>query len=343
MGGNAVKSFGNVVRLKTEEYDELALEVVAVLSSEKVRPYIIPSYREKPDHGDMDLIVSSEFWSYNTRNSVNTKLESNGFVQNGTVTSYAIPYKENIFQVDIISVPPDRLEFAYNYFAWNDLGNLLGRIFHRLGFKLGHLGLQYIIRDPENKDHVVSELTITKNWDEALRLVRYNPVRFAEGFNTLEEIFQYVIYNPYANKDIFLLENRNAISRIRDRKRKTYMDFLEWLETNFGNQLFEYGYVYDNKEKLREIFLDTAFIAFPEFKKEYDDAMVLFNKKKRVKKVVNGDFISEITGLHDRELGDFISTFKAAYSVEELYPLTDEEIYGKIVSFFDEWKETWSY
>lgn len=43
----------------------------------------------------------------------------------------------------------------------------------------------------------------------------------------LNDIFRYVVGSACFNRDIFLLENRDAQSRIRDRKCKTCMAFLD--------------------------------------------------------------------------------------------------------------------
>lgn len=337
MGGNAVNHLGNVIRLKTKEFDELALDIVALLSTDNTHIYPIPSYYSKEDHGDMDLLTTSDFWKTNTRNSVKKKLGSVGFFQNGTVTSYAVPYGEDIFQVDIIHVPEEKFDFAYNYFSWNDAGNLLGRIAHYTGFKLGHLGLQYILRDPDNSDHVVSELTVTNDWNTALEFLCYDAKKYRKGFNNLTDIFEFVINNKFAHRDIFLLENRNNVSRTRDRKRKTYMEFLKWLETNDTKKQGK------DKTKVREEMLTEALGFFPSFSVAYYSAMDLFKKKQRVNKIVNGTVIAEMTGYSGEELGSFISVFREAYTINELYILSDEEIYKKLSDFHDEWKETSGY
>ncbi|WP_457824345.1 hypothetical protein, partial [Staphylococcus aureus] len=58
----------------------------------------------------------------------------------------------------------------------------------------------------------------------------YELLRANGGFRNLLDIFQFVVSSPYANLDIYLLENRNHKSRIRDSKRPTYNAFLDWLE-----------------------------------------------------------------------------------------------------------------
>lgn len=338
MGGNAVKNFGNVIRLNTHEFDELALDIVATLSSETVHIYPIPSYHSKEGHGDMDLLTTSDFWKHNSRLSVSKKLNSVGHVQNGTVTSYAIPYGKDIFQVDIINVPEDKFDFAYNYFSWNDAGNLLGRIAHYAGFKLGHLGLQYIIRDPGNSDHVISELTVANSWDAALEFLGYfDPKKYREGFYDLTDIFEYVMNNRFAHRDIFLLENRNNTSRTRDRKRKTYMSFLKWLENK------EFPPKNLDKATVRKDMLEEAMKLFPVFASAYNNAMDAFAKKKRVRSVINGSVIHELTGYSGEELGAFMSTFSEAYPIEELYALSDEGMYQKLLDFHDEWRESSGY
>ena len=50
-------------------------------------------------------------------------------------------------QVDLIFTEKKFYESALVYFANNDFSNLIGRIAHKHGFKYGHCGLVYVMRD----------------------------------------------------------------------------------------------------------------------------------------------------------------------------------------------------
>src|SRR3546814_18504796 len=58
----------------------------------------------------------------------------------------------------------------------------------------------------------------------------YSPDGLDQGFETPEDIYSFVASSPFFSSDIFLLENRNAKARMRDKKRKMYMEFLLWCE-----------------------------------------------------------------------------------------------------------------
>lgn len=334
MGGNAIKQFGTSCRVSNKEFESLSLEMAALISHEKSQAFVIPSYTNKQDHGDMDMIVPSSFWMHTTREEVAKKLNSIGFVKNGEATSYAVPIDTRLFQVDVITIADSSVDFAYNYFSFNDLGNLIGRCAHRVGFKLGHIGLQYILRDPDNSDHVFSEVMVTRDWKTAIEFLGYNFTRFAEGFDDLEDIFNFAMSSPIAKKEIYLLENRNNTSRTRDRKRKTYMKFLEWLERNNTSGCIETSP--EEKQQLRKKYLDIAFVKFPDFKKEYDYKHERFQMSKKVQEMVNGVTVSEVTGLTGRELGEFMSAFKDAYSLDELYSMQKYQILDAMLKFKEE-------
>lgn len=195
------------------------------------------------------------------------------------------------------------------------MGNLLGRIAHKAGFKLGHLGLRYVLRDPDNSDHVLAELTITRDWAETLRLLGYDPVHYQAGFEggfaSLADIFDYVTSSPYCNKDIYLLENRNNKARVRDRKRKTYQAFLAWLETVPANALPCYDWA--DKETIRQQFLGEALARFPAFKEAYLQALADWRAEQAFRAKFNGKLVAEITGLTGKALGSVMQQIRNSF------------------------------
>ena len=134
------------------------------------------------------------------------------------------------------------------------------------------------------------------------------------GFASLTDIFQFVISSPYCNSAIYLLENRNATSRVRDSKRKTYMEFLLWLQAQAGNAENAPSYDWTNKDASRTMFLASAQARFPEFLASYQAASYEWKCEQMFRTRFNGQIVSEITGLSGRELGNLIRSIKASFS-----------------------------
>ncbi len=231
MGGHALSQVS--VRLAAINYTRLAEDCIAQLKARfpDNRIEMVEAYRDKPDFGDLDLLIESTGFDPHQAAAALNAME---IVRNGPVTSIGIPVRPdlpategNLFQVDLIKVPLDEFDASRAYFAWNDLGNLCGRLAHSMGLKLGHDGLSYTWR---HGDHVFASIDLLKHWRDILPVLGLSYERWEQGFDSLEDIFKFVVSSPYFNRDIFLLHNRNNTTRVRDAKRKTYMEFLLWLE-----------------------------------------------------------------------------------------------------------------
>jgi hypothetical protein len=316
MGGNAFPNLKDkILRLNTAEFASFQKEVLGrlrmMLDSNHLSRAIfseIISYHTKPSFGDLDIIYTEflEGCILPTPEEFKAALGAVDMVRNGPVTSFAVPCGFGLFQVDLIRVHFEEFDSAFSYFAYNDLGNLLGRIFHRAGFKLGHSGMSYVIRDEQNSSHVAKEVIVTRSWKEALEFAGYDYERWVNGFDTLEDVFRYVVSVPTANRTIFRLDETNHQARVRDRKRKTYQLFLNWVNDPSNG-------IPDNetipKTVLRSQWMTKAFERFPKFKEEYETAQSQIQKVRAARSKFNGDLVRQITGLEGKELGAFIADF----------------------------------
>lgn len=302
MGGNALSTPS--VRLDKQTYTSVLQRSKAAfnLLYPNLRCEEIKSFSEKDSFGDLDLLVeaSSELDLLAVAQSIEGFRE---IVKNGPVTSVGLDLSGNLFQVDFVVVASEEYSFAYNYFAFNDLGNLVGRVAAAMGLHHGHDGLFYFYREGDFK---FREILLTRDYDKALTLLGFDPVRYAQGFSSKQEIFEYVSSSKFFNKEIYLLENRNHKSRIRDRKRTTYMEFLDYCEKLSGA-----GYEYPKDKK---VFLTYFFENVLSFKDDFDLAKEAYERHLVIKSKFNGDLVSGLKGLHDKELGDFIKRFKKSIS-----------------------------
>lgn len=322
MGGNLFSER----RIDKKEFEQISNEVIGILSAVFDHFYsrkmaIIPYYKNKESFGDLDILISGPTFSVDTL----TALFGNDikYQYNGKVISFQ--YRK--FQVDLIFISLEYFYSALNYYSWNDISNLIGRLFHKTGFKFGHKGLSLIIREGDN--HQLAELFITKDIKIILSLIGLDPFIFQKGFETKEDIFKYVVSSPYFNKNIYLLENRSHTSRIRDKKRSTYSEFLDWIRDK--NELPEYpwksleerGGYRENKEWTEKIFK-----LYPESKKEYDIILENLRIKKLIKSKFSGTIVKEITKLENKYLGDFILYLKNKSTKEEFdyFILTSDPI-----------------
>lgn len=310
MGGNALSHVS--VRLTKSNYERLATDCVAKLRAlyPAARVQDIVAYRNKPDFGDLDVALDAE--NYDPFEAAKT-LGAVEVVRNGPVTSIGIKVRPevadldgNLFQVDLIKLGADEFEFSLQYYSNNDMGNLVGRIAKALGTTLRHDGLYFYHR---SGDYKFREILLTQDYAKALSFLGYDPVRFAEGFESLEDIFQFVVSTPFFNNEIYLLENRNYAARVRDRKRKTYCEFLTWCEAR--PSLIAYAYPEDQSARLPRIIEH-----FPQFEADYAQSLMDLTKQQAVKAKFNGRWVSQLTGLEGLALGGLMTRFKSSFESE---------------------------
>lgn len=299
MGGNALKKFG-VSRVNSSEL-AMVVEIVGGFLNDLEIFWAVPAaILSKKDHGDLDIIVVNT-----SREEVRALMKTFDSITNGPVDSVAWPMSDGRqLQIDFIYVNAVHFEYAINYFCFNDLGNLVGRFAHKMGLKHGHDGLTYIIRDG---DTVVGEIVLTTDFKRAMEFLGFDHSRYLEGFDTLQEIYEYVAHHPKFSPKMFDLNERNHTARMRDRKRPTYTGFLDWINKNIG-YLGDYSWPLD-----KSVWLSTIFTEFPEHQTTYDALWDAHNAKVSAKAKFNGVMVGQLTGLKEKPLGRLIQAFKEAH------------------------------
>lgn len=303
MGGNAIKNH------VTRRYDAVEYLAIAEEVQEMLRPYFsrtepIMAYKNKKDFGDLDLLIQSDGVNFNIVKMIKILFDSKEIVPNGKV--YSFEYKE--FQVDLILTSQHEFEFARHYYAYNDLGNLMGRIAHKFGLKYGHDGLYYMFRDGT---HLIGEICVTMDVREVFRVFDFNYARWEEGFDDLEDIFDFVSRSKYFNPDIYLFDQMNHRSRVRDQKRSTYNAFLKYCDEMRRGEWEDQ--VFYKFSKAKSDHLPFLFNQFYGFKEQWFKTYHSMLERRDVQTKFNGDRISVMTGLQGKELGSFIQEIKSSF------------------------------
>ena len=325
MGGNALKGF--VERKNKEEHQKVVSKVLLFLSkftkAEEVK-YI----NNKESFGDADIVVQYQNdkkfdWMID---DVVDNFKPNAATKNSNVFSFEV----DGHQVDLIFTEKKFYNSSLTYFANNDLGNLVGRIAHKLGFKYGHKGLVYVLREG---DKVIGEIEVTQDQNEIMKFLGFDSLK--TEFETLEEIFEYVASSKYFDPDIYLLHNRNHVSRVRDVKRETYNKFLKWCEEHPDKK--KYTFDESVKDYLKMLSLAEAFHLFEGFEKSYDRLIQENEYQKKLKTLFNGEIVSKLTELSGKELGAFMKFTKEDFRTEGRLFFDNE---GWILRKFGEYNES---
>lgn len=310
MGGNALAPFG-ARRYERDEYlvlrDKIMVQLGLHVSG--VRNFReIPSMTEKESYGDLDILcteLTPENYEEIKRLAGNTP-----FVRNSEVLS--VLWEE--LQVDIIPMPHDDFETALVYYSYNDLGNLMSKIYHKFGLKYGHRGLTMPMRDGNNQ---YDELIVSKRPIDIFSFIGLDWRKFQAGFKNRDEIFRYVISSRFFNPEIYSYENLNAHNRIRDRKRETYREFLKYVVDKPANHIFE--------EEDKNHYLPMLFNFFPSLKVRYDISNEKLARRRAVRDKLNGDKVSAWTGLTGTDLGQLMEFMKKTYGVFDKWVLDLED------------------
>lgn len=249
----------------------------------------------------MDIIISTENAPQDIKKYINETFKPNEIFINGN--AYSFDYKE--IQIDFIFCEPEYFNANYHYFAFNDLGNLTGRLAHKIGLKYGQEGLWY---NHYYNDMKVGRIQISTDFNKIFKFLDLDYNKWVKGFKTLEEIFEYVSESKFFNPIDYRLENLNKINRDRNKKRSTYITFLEYVENKGVNSK------YDDKlnTHMRYNVPSVIEIAFPEsnIKENINRMEMEIENKIKANNKFNGLIIMETFNIYDTELGKSIRNFK---------------------------------
>lgn len=321
MGGRALKNT-ETRRYNTDEFNKLAAKLTVLLESEfNTATSVVKSYHTKKDHGDMDiLILNYPGSSIGRGEDIRTKITNvcggngaNEIVKNGNV--YSFDYDR--LQIDLIIVSPEHWNTHKVFYSYDPVGNLSGKIAHKLGLKYGFEGLVYPYRS-KNTNHVGDILISTNHW-KIFEFIGLDFDRYLDGFETKQDIFEFIIGSKYFHPDMFRMENLTAIDRKRNKKRQTYGEFLAYINSPDLEKRFESidFYVFDTDKKM---YINSINDYFPESNileeiKKYEAKEERYDI---IRSKFNGKIIMErFTDLSGDKLGNFIRYF-GSYVVNTL-------------------------
>jgi hypothetical protein len=314
MGGRAIAKLIN--REEAERIDLTQKNKYIEYFSQVGNIMPIREIKSKTDFGDIDFIYTSNKDDNFFADLIKKEYQYNGHVKNSNITSFAVGYH----QIDIIRISESHRESAFNYYNDNDKGNLIGVIFNRLGFIFGHTGLDLRLN--------FDRLFLSSDFGKTLSFLKYPNYaikKMENGFETYEEMFDTVMQSPYFDSSYFQFENLNNENRTRNKKRKTYQKFVDYLQ-NHNKKTLAFS-----KEKM----MYDALIYFSK-EKEYIEVMRKQEANRLHRERFNGDLISEMTGLKRENLGKFIQFLKSKelFLVEHSYYFSDEEIKERIMGVY---------
>lgn len=324
MGGNLFK----LGRLPRTEYLKIESEVRQYLDKKIGDFYRIPRYYgDKPDFGDLDIIVSSaiENWE-NIRREIVKDL---GISNTKTIGHVFSTVYQN-FQVDYFLIPAEHFESTYNFFCFNDLGNILGKICRRFNLKYGEHGLAYVFR--RNDENYKKEILITEDFARICEFLQVDFQKWQKGFANLEEMFEWAITSPYFSVEPYVNPSKSLENRIKERR--TMQKFIEYLDEKNITKTFQY---LENRDDylpwLAEIFPAADLLKKVEREKELEI------RENQIKNKFNGKLIMKLLPvLEGKKLGEFIIEFKKKFEDFDGFILesSQEEINQKILDFFQE-------
>eukprot|EP00741_Cyanophora_paradoxa_P020657 tig00021281_g19938.t1 len=313
MGGNALRS-GPTRRLPNAEYLELVAELIALLRPLFRRVNVLPHIRCKVDHGDIDLLVSepAQHASYDAAvPEVARLLDAKEYVKNDSTVSFEFRGA----QVDIKYIEPAEYEMHLTYKSYGDLGNIMGTIAHHVGLTYGSEGLWIKFGDSD-----LPRVDLTSDPRACFEFLGFDYDRFARGFDSYEEAFDFVTASPLFDPKAYDCAALNHENRRRQFKRPMFARFLAWLRARA-----EAGAPYAPSGSPR-----PRLNFCPAGCSMVDWALRRFGKEELVKEAArrraerramaarfNGTLLRSVTGLTGKPLGSLLEELRALPGLAE--------------------------
>jgi hypothetical protein len=294
MGGRLLNQIGIQTERKTTR------ELYEIFNKIKINfPYelkVIDFYRNKKTHGDLDILLKTNDNKLNIINIIKDKINPSGIVTNGTTISFDF----DMFQIDIIIIKPDKWETSDIFYSYDPSGNLMGKISKGFGLHYGTDGLFYKLNNNKKNKYILSS-----NNEQIFNFLGYDFNEFKNGFDTLENIMDYIIDGKFFDKLLFDPMNLTSMDRKRSLKRPTFNRFLGYIKNKKSNYKFN----------PKETYIDYINDYFPGFKEKIINSNKIREEQIKVGKKYRF-VIKKIFNRYDNgvDIGLIIRDFKLSHN-----------------------------
>lgn len=244
MGGHVFATDGlQTPRISSELYNQLKKEYANALAPLYRRTAYAEVLPDKPDHGDIDILVEGPHAS-TTPGRVAEALRADRFKCNGSVTNYAVPHPTIPgvhVQLDVQTSPDGYLEWQTFQNSYGDLSQIIGVINRLLGLTATDRGLYVRIPEIEPTNKKSSMIHLTHDPLAVLSFLGLNTARYSDrGFTGEGDVFAWVAAARFFNRYAVVPrdhekrpENENHNDRARRAKRGMYRRFVDdWVPAN---------------------------------------------------------------------------------------------------------------
>ena len=197
------------------------------------------------------------------------------------------------------------------FYAWNDLGNLMGKIARSMRLKWGFQGLRYD-HFSDDRSTKIATILLTEDPRIAFQYLGFDWNKCDKGFDTLPNMFDYVIHSKYFAKSVFDDSALNASQRHRDTKRNVYKEFKKYLsECKDCVEHSERPSIEETVKNINEYFpnanvLDTI-------NKQHKRFIIIHD----VKQKFNGTIIMQHLNVTGKDLGSLILNVKSSFPSDD--------------------------
>ncbi|MDF1661303.1 MAG: hypothetical protein P1V97_06005 [Planctomycetota bacterium] len=327
MGGNLFK----LGRLPRSEYLVIEAELREYLDKKFGENYKIPRYYgDKSDFGDADILLSSAI--NNDWRALQAEILKDLHITDSISQQRLLSTNYRQFQVDFFFVVEDCFESTYHFLCFNDLGNLLGKIFRRFNLKYGEKGLFYVYRRDEG--NYKKDILVSRDFSKILRFLKLSYDEWNKGFESLDQLFRWVIASPYFS--VAPYQKLDRVTAQRARKRKTMSAFLDYIKEQQITKTYPF-----NED--RSVYLDKIVQFFPEVPLTALIGAELEQEKvaEQVRTRFNGQLVMAlIPELKGKALGEFIMAFKAQYQdfKKDIIQLNPNSVKAAVLDFHRTYK-----
>lgn len=334
MGGTAFPNH-NTPRLSHAEYAELLQRTTALLTPFYAHIVCPPEAPSKPDHGDLDLLVSSPLFVFSP-DDIQKALRAVTKIKGGVTTNFCVPLQSNsrqdadrFAQVDLHLVAnPKMLPWELFTSSYGDMQQILGVLQRGLGLTANHKGLHVRIREIEKSNRKKAMLFLTKDIPEMLEFLGLDYKQYESGFASNKDVFAWCLAGRLWGEKLIndILEGRlqvkeegeglHAGDRQRLRKREMFRSFVEGYIPSH-EELWKGKKGWDRQEVLEEA------LRLFDVRDKYDSMMSKFWKEEREKALM--EEVRSVVPEEGERLGQVMKGFKRWVIWENGAPLLRDE------------------